>query len=236
MAHPGVRERIGILRASFATLLSFLLLITPLYATPSATFGTVVFADHARVGNTFVSVGATVFGGDRLSTEQKGNLQVRAGAARLLLADSSSAVLAQEAGSPAANLTRGTATFSTANARAFAVRVSSAVIRPATDQPTIGKVIVLNAKELAVKSVRGPLTVAVEDDIREIPEGMAYHIVLDSNTPYPQGPQGAGGKTGMGAPPIKAARERKFIWFAIAVTGLITYFVLDEAWESDPRP
>jgi len=234
MARPRVLECIAIARTCIATLVSASLLTTPLYAAPSVPFGTVIYADRAHVGTASTSVGATVFGGDRLSTESAGSLQVRAGAARLLLASETNAMLTQDDASPAATLTRGTATFSTANAKAFAVNVSSAVIRPATDQPTIGKVTVLNPKELVVKSVRGPLTIAVEDDVREIPEGVAYRVVLDPNAPLPQGPRGAGGK-GTGGPPIKAAKS-KFIWYVIIASGVITYFALDEAFESDDRP
>jgi len=217
-----------------ATLVSASILMTPLYAALSVLFGTVVYVNRVHVGTVSTSVGATVFGGDRLSTESAGTIQVRAGAARLLLASETNAMLTQDDASPAATLTRGTATFSTANAKAFAVNVSSAVIRPATDQPTIGKVTVLNPKELVVKSVRGPLTIAVEDDVREIPEGVAYRVVLDPNAPPPQGPRGAGGK-GTGGPPIKAAKS-KFIWYVIIASGVITYFALDEAFESDDRP
>src|SRR5215472_8699255 len=162
MARPRVRDCIAIARISVASLLSLSLLITPLYAAPSSAFGTVVFADRARVGSTNTSVGTTLFSGDPLSTDSKGSLQVRAGAARLLLTGESYATLTQEGASPAARLFKGMATFSTANAKAFAVRVSSAVIRPASDQPTIGRVTALSPKELTVKSIRGPLVIAVD--------------------------------------------------------------------------
>jgi hypothetical protein len=220
-------------RVFVAALLSLALLISPLWATPSAAFGTIVFVNRARVGNANASVGATVFSGDRLSTDDVGSVQVRAGAARLLLASASTATLSQDGASPAATLTAGTATFSTASSKAFALHVASAVIRPNTEQPTIGKVTVLNPKELVVKSVRGSLQIAVEDDVREISEGEAYRVVLDPNAD-PQGPRGAGTK-GMGGPPIKAAKSR-FIWYAVAITAGVTFFVLREALESDDKP
>ena len=90
-----------------------------------------------------------------------------------------------------------------------------------------------NPKELVVKSVRGSLQISVEDDVREIPEGEAYRIVLDPNAD-PQGPRGAGTK-GMGGPPIKAAKSR-FIWYAVAITGGLTIYVAHEAWESAYKP
>lgn len=233
MARSRVLESFSTTRALAASLLSLTLLISPLWASPSAAFGTVVFVNRAHVGNANVTVGSTVFNGDHLSTDTVGSMQIRAGAARLLLAGASAATLSQDEASPAATLTAGTATFSTANAKAFALRAASAVIRPNSGQPTIGKVTMLNSKELLVKSVRGSLQIAVEDDVREIPEGEAYRVVLDPNAD-PQGPRGAGTK-GMGGPPIKAAKS-KFLWYAVAITAGVTFYAVHEAYESDYKP
>jgi hypothetical protein len=227
-------DRISITKSFLALLVSISLLSTPVWAAPSASLGTVVYADRAHVGAAQASVGATVFSGDRLSTEESGSVQVRAGAARLLLSSASSATFSQDDVSQAATLTVGSATFSTANSNAFALHVASAVIRPNTNQPTIGKVTVLNPKEFVVKSTRGSLSVAVEDDVRVIPEGAAYRIVLDPNNADPQGPRGAGSK-GTGGPPIKAARSR-FMWYAIGAAAIVTYLALHEALESPDRP
>jgi len=224
------------LREAIAALISISLLITPVWGAPSSSLGTIVYADRAHMGAAAASVGATVFGGDRLSTEQSGSIQVRAGAARLLLFGASSATLATDDATPAAILTVGSATFSTSNAKAFALHVASAIIRPNTDQPTLGQVTVLGPKELVVKSTRGSLTVAVEDDVRVIAEGTAYRIVLDSpaTASASQGPQGAGGRN-HGGPPIKAAKSR-FIWYAIGITTVLTVWALHEALESPDRP
>ena len=188
------------------------------------------------MGAAAASVGATVFGGDRLSTEQSGSVQVRTGSARFLLSSASSATFAKDEATPAAILTLGSATFSTADSKAFALHVASAVIRPNTDQPTIGQVSILGPKELVVRSTRGSLSVAVEDDVRVIAEGTAYRIVLEpSDTPpAAQGPRGAGTK-GYGGPPIKAAKS-KFIWYAIGITTLLTVWAVHEALESPDRP
>lgn len=233
MARTRVLDSFSTSRAFAATLLSLTLLISPIFAAPSAAFGTLVFANRVRVGNANASVGATVFSGDRLSTDDVGSVQIRAGAARLLLASASTATLSQDEAIPAATLTSGTATFSTANSKAFVLHVASAIVRPNTDKPTIGKVTVLNPKELVVKSVRGSLQIAVEDDVREISEGEAYRVVLDPNAD-PQGPRGAGTK-GMGGPPIKAAKS-KFIWYAVAITAGVTIILVHEALESPDHP
>ena len=223
------------LREATAALLTLTLFLSPVWGAPSSSLGTVVYADRAHMGAGAASVGSTVFGGDRLSTEQSGSVQVRAGSARFLLSSSSVATFANEDGSPAATLTLGSATFSTANSRAFTLHVASAVIRPDTDEPTIGYVTVLNPKELVVRSTKGSLIVAVGDDVRVIPEGAAYRIVLDStDAPPSQGPAGAGGK-GYGRPPVKAAKS-KFIWYAIGVTAVVTFLAVQEALESPDRP
>jgi hypothetical protein len=224
------------LRETLAALVSVSLLLTPVWGASSSTIGTVIYADSAHVGSGAASVGATVFGGDRLTTEQSGSIQVRAGAARFLLSSASSATFAKDEATPAATLTFGSATFSTSNSKAFALHVASATIRPNTDEPTIGNVTVLGPKELVVRSTRGSLSVAVEDDVRVIAEGTAYRIVLDppSTASSPQGPRGAGGRSGGGSP-VKAARS-KFIWYAIGITTLLTVWALHEALESPDRP
>jgi hypothetical protein len=227
-------DRLAVTSRIIAVLVSYTLSITPVWAAPSSSLGTVVYAYRAHIGAAQTSVGATVFSGDRLSTDQSGSVQVRAGAARLLLSSASIATLSQEDASPAATLTLGSATFSTANSNAFALHVASVVIRPNTNQPTIGHVTVLNPKELIVKSTRGSLSIAVEDDVREIPEGAAYRIVLDPNAADSQGPRGAGTK-GYGGSPMKAAKSR-FIWFAVAATAVVTVFGFSEAFESAARP
>jgi hypothetical protein len=232
-----VRSRngcISVAKSLLALLVSVSLLTTPVWAAPSSSLGTVVFADRAHLGSAQASVGATVFSGDRLSTDPTGTVQVHAGAARLLLAGASTATLSQDDASPAATLTMGSATFSTARSNAFVLHVASALIRPSTDRPTIGQVTVLNPKELIVKSARGSLTVAVADDVRGIPEGAAYRIVLDPNAADPQGPRGAGTK-GPGGPPVRAARSR-FIWYAVGVTAVITFITVPEVFESPARP
>jgi len=230
-----VASRNNCISKSFlALIVVFSLLTAPLWATPSSWLGTIVYADRARFATGQASVGATIFSGDRLSTEQSGGVQVRAGAARFLLHGASMATFSQEDSTPAATLALGTATFSTANSKAFALHVASAVIRPNSDRPTIGQVTVLSPKELIVKSTRGSLSIAVEDDVREIPEGAAYRVVLDPSAADPQGPRGAGTK-GYGGPPRKPAKD-KFIWYAVGVAGAITVWAVHEALESPDRP
>ena len=226
------------LRAIFAAALSATLAAGPLLGAPTATaLGTVVTAERAHVGDTSASVGTTVYGGDRLSTEQQGSVQVRAGAARLLLQSASSAMVNDSEGSPSAKLLSGTATFSTGNAHAFTLYASTATIRAQSDAPTVGQVTFLNAKELVVISKRGPLAVTVDGETQTVEDGKAYHVYLDPDMAA-QGPTGAGGGQGpggKGGSPLKAGRSR-FLIVAVAVTAIATYFAVSESLESADRP
>jgi hypothetical protein len=229
------------LRAFAALAMSVLVSCMPLCAgsNPNTTvLGTVIAADRAHVGETGATVGTTVYSGDRVSTDMQGSMQLRAGAARLLLMSSSAAVVDDKSGAPSAKLLLGTVTFSTGNAHALTLYASKAAIRPQSDSPTIGTVVYLNEKELIVTARRGGLTVTVEDEVQSIPEGNSYRVVMDPADP--QGPEGAGssGKhdhdKGSGGP-LAAGRSR----FLLLATGIIaagTGIAIWKAMESPDRP
>src|ERR1700726_4332477 len=125
------------LRSVIAAILVIAIGITPGWGATGPALGTVVAAEGANIGGGNLSVGTTVFGGDKIFTIGTGSVQVRAGAARLLLSGDSAAILAKDEISPAASLTRGTAVFSTATSQPFVMHVASMVIRPLTDNPTL---------------------------------------------------------------------------------------------------
>jgi hypothetical protein len=231
-----------VLRSILASILVITIGIAPGWAATGPAFGTVVTADRARIGGGAVSVGATVFGGDRLFTDDTGSVQVRAGAARLMLSSASIAILAKDETSPSASLTRGTAIFSTTNSKAFVLHVGSMVIRAETDEPTVAQVSVVGPKQLLVRSTRGSVAIAVDDDVRVIPEGMAYRIVLDPSdaelaaadaSAAAQGPAGVG--SGRRSAPRRAGRNR-FIWFAIGIAAAVTFVGVYEAVQSPSTP
>jgi len=219
------------LRTACAVLMSCSLLATTNSGASAVGLGTVVYADRAHVGRAQASIGTTIFSGDSLDTEKLGTLQVRAGAARLMLSGESRVTWGAEASMPAATLTSGTATFSTANSKAFALHVATAVIRPRGEEPTVGSVAVLSPKELAVHCSRGALTLTVIDDTLEIPEGTAYHIVLDPNANLDtDNPKAWGNQQ-----PRKSGRNR-FVFFLIFFAAAATAIAVYEAWESPDKP
>ena len=203
-------------------------------------FGTVIEADRAHIGQTSADVGTTVYGGDRLSTDAQGSIQLRAGAARLLLQSASAVVVDDSEGAPAAKLLLGTATFSTGNAHAFTLYASKAVVRAETDRPTIGQVTYVNEKELLVTARRGELAVTVDGETQVIAEGSTYRVLMDT-ADTAQGPAGAGagggggqGK-GSGGAPLKAGRSQ-FLIVITALTAAAAGIAISEALESPSRP
>ena len=218
--------------------LSVSLSLAPMYGSPAPVIGTVTSATSARVGATSASVGSTLFGGDFISTEKTGSIQVRAGSARLLLSGASSASLGERGGIPSATLLSGTAVFSTANAKAFLLHAATADIRPKTDEPTVGQVTYVNEKELRVRSTRGALAITVDGETQFVPEGMAYRVILDpdeymAREAANQGPEGAGTRRRGG--PLRAGRSR-FLLLAIIITSVATGVALYEALQSPDHP
>ena len=221
-------------QAVVAVVVSYSLFLMPINGSPAPAIGTVTSASNAHIGATAASVGSTVFAGDRLSTEQFGSIQLRVGAARLLLSGSSSVALSEDQGNPSATLLGGTVVFSTANAKAFVLHASTASIRPKTDEPTVAQVTYVNDKELRVRSNRGALAITVEDETQYVAEGMAYRVILDPDSYYAaQTAQGAG--TNNRKEPRKAGRSR-FLLIAIIITSVATGVALYEAWVSSDGP
>jgi hypothetical protein len=229
-----------VLRLICAALLSATLAIMPVWSAPAPTtaLGTIVAAQRAHVGSAEAEVGTTVYGGDQLSTEQAGTVQIRAGAARLLLSGASRVSINDAQGAPSARLVSGTATFSTGNAQAFTLFASKAAIRASSDAPTIGQVTYLSEDELIVHSTRGGLAVTVDGETQLIPDGTSYRVLLDPPADMSQGPEGAGSgqkTTGRGGPPLRAGRSR-FLIIAISVAAGVTAFAIYKALESPDRP
>jgi hypothetical protein len=200
----------------------------------TAAFGTVVSADRAHVGTAKATVGTTVLSGDTLDTEKFGSIQIRAGAARLLLSSASLVTWANEEGGASATLKNGTAIFSTANAKAFSLHAGTALIRPSTDVATVGSVTILTPKELAVSCSHGALAISVEDDTKIVAEGTAYRVVLDPDDPQ--------GQDTNNPPPVftqknprKSGRDR-FLMFVLIFAGVGTAIGIYLALESPDRP
>src|SRR5258708_2525986 len=214
-------------RAVVAIAVSYAVLVMPVAGSTTSALGTITSASRASVGSAAASTGSTVFGGDHLSTDVTGNIQVRTGAARLRLSGARSVSMGEDNGIPAATLLSGTAVFSTANAKAFELHAATALIRAESDRPTVGQVTYVSPKELRVRSTRGSLAITVDGETQIVPEATAYRVILDPSSYYAsedaECPRGVW--TLQGGPPLLAGK-RLFLLLAILLTCFATGWYL----------
>jgi hypothetical protein len=218
-------------RRSLAMALAFLLTGISLPARPAgmAALGVVTQASAAHYNAGSVSTGATVYDGDRLSTEPEGLLQFRVTGASLYLPGLSGVTLHGLSNGSQAQLRTGTLVFSTSKAAAMEVLADEAIIRPAADGPTVAQVTVVGPKELQIVARRGALQFSYRHETEKISEGTSCRILLDlpeaAAPPFPQ------------QPPVKAAHEnKKFKIVIIVLVGWVTEWAIHEALESPDRP
>jgi hypothetical protein len=222
-------------RGFVALFLASTFAFSPVWGAGEPALGTVISADRAYLGTSAAFVGTTIYDGDHLSTDQLGNVQLRTGAARLHLSPSSAVVITGSDGNPGAVLSAGTATFSTANSKAFTLRAADATFRAQSDAPTVAQVTLVNAREFLVHTTRGALSVTYAGETQIIPEGNSYRVVLDPepNAEPAQGPEGVGGFR-MRRP--RAAGRSHFMIIVITLTTVATVIAVHEVFESAHRP
>jgi hypothetical protein len=224
------------LRQLLAGLLCLVLLSTPLWGASVPALGVVLLADQALLRSVGAAAGATIFDGDRLATDTKGLLRVRAGAAQLQLLSASAATLNQTATGVSATLTMGTLAAAAPNAGALEMHVSEALIRLHGDGVMQAQVTLVNPKELLVSAQRGALEITVGDQTEIIPEATSFRVFIDpplapsanaDAKPRSQGPRSGG---------ARSAGRSRFILLALAVTAVVTILGVDEALESPAHP
>src|SRR6266851_3821395 len=129
--------------------------------------GIVTQASDANLGTGPVSEGASVYDGDRLSTDGDGALTFRGGSTMLYLARGSRMTVHSHPNNAAGtqvNLSAGTLVFTASEAGAFQVSADSATIRPAADTKTVGQITVIDPKTLYVYARQGTLSFFYEDE------------------------------------------------------------------------
>jgi hypothetical protein len=182
----------------------------PVMAAPagSAPMGIVMQANSAQVSADTVTSGASVFDGDTLATANGGTLQVRFGSSQAYLLPNSSAVLHQGGAGFGATLTGGTMVVSSASGEGFRLVADGATVRPATGQPTTAQITMVNPHELNLLSQRGSLEISMDGEVKTVPEGSSYRMVVEPADPGSPAPQGGPNPTG----------SNHFLLFALALT------------------
>jgi hypothetical protein len=194
------------LRPLLAGLLIAILIQSPAMVAPAGAvappLGVILQAERARVGTNPAASGTTVFDGDLLETGAAGLLQARFGSSQAYLMAGTSAVVHQAPSGFAADLTTGTVVLSSGQGQKFRLVSDGATIQPGTAQPTVAQITWVSAKELLLTSRKGALEVSLGDDVKTVPEGSSYRMLVEPADPAaaaaganPQSPQASGKNT-----------------------------------------
>jgi hypothetical protein len=196
--------------------------------------GVVLQAQRAHVDNNAAASGATVFDGDLLQTEHEGMLQVRFGLSQAYFLPGSSAIVHQSPDGFAANLNSGAVVLSSGKGEMFHLLANGATIQPAEVQPTVAQVTWVGPKELLLRSRKGALQVSLGDEVKTIPEGTSYRMVIDPGAAAAAG-QGSGpGPQGNGN--TQATGKNRFLFFVIGGAAVATGVGVALAIESPSTP
>ena len=225
----------SIARPCLATLLSCLLGL-PGFAANEKPLGLVTQAQDAQIANSKVTVGTTIYSGDKVETEAKGALRLRMGASQLYLLGSSSATLTQQSDAVLAVVAHGTVGFSSDGTGQFELEVLEGIIRAANGQPAYGQVTIVGPQEIVISAYRGSLVLDNDGEIHTIPEGKSYRVTMDLE-PATLGPEVATSQDDANTTPAKR-RRRKLAFFLIfgAAAALASYGIWDVLTESSSTP
>ncbi len=168
----------SIARSCLATLLCGLLGM-PGFAANEKSLGLVIQAQDAQIANAKLTIGTTVYSGDKVETDPRGGLRLRMGTTQLYLLGSSSATLAQRSDAVLAVVARGTVGFSSNGTDQFELEVPEGTIRAANGQPAYGQVTIVGPQEIVVSAYQGSLILDNAGEIHTIPGGKSYRVTMD---------------------------------------------------------
>ena len=145
------------------------------------TLAVVMQARHANLGSSAAATGASIFDGDRLSTDAKGSLFLRTGGSTIYLSNATQVVLRSgtNGGKGAQEVGAGTGVFSMRPVAPMVISAGGATIHPSANLPTIGQITVIDQKSFQISARKGTLRILYYDDSELVPEGNSYRVELD---------------------------------------------------------
>jgi hypothetical protein len=190
----------SIARSGLIAMLGFGMLNLPVFGAGGEPLGIVIQTQDAHLSNANAQIGATVYPGDAITTEQDGTIRLRVGSGQLYLAPSSSASLTQNEKVAHVSVSRGTVGFVAVTSAQLELETPVGLVRPANGQRAQGQVTVTGPNQMIVSAYSGALTVERNGESRTVEAGTSYNVTFDPNgTPSAQTPSGAGtGQSGSG--------------------------------------
>jgi hypothetical protein len=170
------------LRSSLAWVVIFSLAAFPVRTRPAAhpPVAILTSASRAHLNDAAAFSGLSVFEGERLSTESKGQMVLRADRSVLTLGGKSEITLISLAQRLHVDMDFGSLHFAGVENVAVEVHAEEAMIWPATSQITQGSIIIVAPKLLQITAERGNLNFSYRDEFQVLPEGQTFRIYLDS--------------------------------------------------------
>jgi hypothetical protein len=175
-------------RIALAFCISFAVIFTSAAAHPpqdrGAALGQVALAQNARVGNSPVSTGSTIYSGDYLSTEENGSLVVRIGTLSLQLEASSSLHIYTAAYGAVAELKNGAVLFTTRGNENLVIVANDVRLTPLPHQPDSGRVAIEDSCNISVFTQHGQADVQSGSETHAVEEGKTYRVQADNEISY----------------------------------------------------
>ncbi len=183
----------SVARSGLIVLLGLGMLNLPAFGAGGEPLGIVIQTQDAHLSNANAQIGATVYPGDAITTEQDGTIRLRVGSGQLYLAPSSSASLGQNDKIAHVSVSRGTVGFVSVTSQQLELETSIGLVRPANGQRAQGQVTIIGPNQMIVSAYSGAITVERNGEARTVEAGKSYSVSFDPNgTPVAQAPAGAG--------------------------------------------
>lgn len=210
------------------------LLNLPAFAAQEKALGVVIQSQIARLGNSSLTIGTSVYPGDALWTDVGGTLRVKVNSGQIYLLASSGVTLGQLDGWVQGTVTRGTAGFSATYADRLELVVPQGALRPAEGQSAYGQVTILSPTDVVVSAYRGALILDNAGEVHVIGAGSSYRVTI-----LPEDPQKPEGAATPEYPETKMKypkrRHLALTLIMLAGAGIGSYFLYDEYTESPSK-
>jgi hypothetical protein len=193
---------------------------------PAPSMGVILQADNADLGGSTAVIGATIFNGDTLATENTGELRARFGPSQIYLFPNSNVSVNKTASGFSANLTGGTVLVSSGAGGTFQVLADGATVQPGSSQKTVAQISWVSSTELLLTSREGDLAVTMGDETQTVNEGASYRMMI---TPAAQP-----GSSPTPGQPVVFAGQTRFYFVAILFIAAGTTYAIIRAFESTP--
>ncbi len=211
-------------RRILAIALACLLAGVPLPGQTTA-LGVVTQSFGGHLGTAAATTGATIYDGDRIDTDEKGALSLRAGTVQLALLANTTVVIKHDESGLTPTLERGSVVFR-AESGGLQLSAADVRVRPQSSAPTVGQMTLETCAVLVTSRVQA-LEVTAGAETKIVEEGKSYRVLL------------LGGSCAANSishrPPLASGRNR-FVVVALIGAGAAMIPILHEALESPDRP